>query len=1231
MTYQIIASFLFGSLFVVFLVTAYHRGGVLSVPQQRILAVLAALTAGLFGAFLTGAIASSVSGVLQVSGGFFLFVVVLLWWFSDFRPRKAPETGRRDRLAKQVTRVPVIDNTYGVYYQQEAAPADLLVVLIHGITGDPVASWSGLPDLLCEAVSAWTDPERPVSFDVFSFGYPAKLAFRARIEDAASELRNCLTQLPPYKDHAHIIFAVHSTGGLVLKRALLDDMNRRLEVLAGMEAGSESGRKMVADLERSLVGRSRRIFNIAVPHSGASKLATATVVPLYHVLIPWFWFLGRILAAVPRLGRRYGWRDGYAYGRNQITWQLRANNPDLIRWEEEYRLRRDRFDELRLPRPVAFEINGNLDNAIGAAQLDADQIDPDRGRASRRHAADHGEPGRDDPDRAVAPGRRAAADQAGLRMTAARDTLVLRGTHPSVKLADGPGAPIVQLLAEPITQFGWHPDITVAETVLRQTLDFNGPTAPIGVMPPRHGDVGTDSQGGGLTEGEQQSLLKRLRDQVWRNNTQTTPLTIVTGVAGVGKTFMLRLFARELALKILDQGDDVLPVFIPLQVFPDIRGDAIWDELFPRFVTWASSLSAKPALPAEVERRMAQKRAVLILDSVDEFQLINRAAIDADDIRSMILRLRALWAGGRSVAIVLGIRRGEPILLELKDDADQVLEVGLLTYEQSIAHFPETKPVLDKVLAQGDKDLLEVLMTPLILAAINDMGRDRIQEEVATSALRTRSQIVDFALRAVIRKSNLVEEFRLEDDPESPRTTMEDWRNALMVLSMLFSAGASAVAYEGGVGSVSHGEVVEDVAKIEKVWEKHKWRPTDLSFRSDLKRAFTLLKNRERFHRLCERTVFFPTGSQVTTEGDRRNHGPRYRFQHRVWQDHLFGRYYALCIRTLNPAELARCSFTLDAFRTGAEVLETEGYDRIENEFVSRILVLFNGPSGQFAMGNFGGLVSAGQLAIHPNEIKLLTDYFLHPESRTTCVVPKMPGVFSKAGDMTFYNGLGQRLLRSDLGKRAGWDDEFSQFVPKVWPHLGKLVHEPWSSDPSAAELLKAYEPMLRFSLHEGTRPLDPARPKNAGNNALLASLAWCFLSALTLKLGNAGVAPQVPWPGLDMTPDQELDMLNFSIAQVGPDGAIRREPLNDSVQLAYLSSQIAVLRYPRSRPVSIVHYLFALALGVKHGIENRVVRAGLRAIFREGGPYEAIYQNYPIPAVGEIYRLCRSYAAPHR
>jgi hypothetical protein len=111
------ASIIFGSLLLAFIFYAFiFAPDSLPEYKQRLLASACALTAGLFGYFLTGAIGLSVDpsrskfrwARIQATGGFAAFALVLIWWLSPWAPVSS-EKPRTEPINIFRVRITVLD------------------------------------------------------------------------------------------------------------------------------------------------------------------------------------------------------------------------------------------------------------------------------------------------------------------------------------------------------------------------------------------------------------------------------------------------------------------------------------------------------------------------------------------------------------------------------------------------------------------------------------------------------------------------------------------------------------------------------------------------------------------------------------------------------------------------------------------------------------------------------------------------------------------------------------------------------------------------------------------------------------------------------------------------------------------------------------------------------------------------------------------------------------------
>ena len=123
-------------------------------------------------------------------------------------------------------------------YRQDDNPS--AIIFVHGFTGRMAATWNVFVDTLLSDV-------RLSGWDVYSIGYSSRLTVDIPIWNADPELNVCAigfrTKLthPPLDKYGAVAVVAHSMGGLVVQRALLDDLSVRGKVSHAVFFGTPSG------------------------------------------------------------------------------------------------------------------------------------------------------------------------------------------------------------------------------------------------------------------------------------------------------------------------------------------------------------------------------------------------------------------------------------------------------------------------------------------------------------------------------------------------------------------------------------------------------------------------------------------------------------------------------------------------------------------------------------------------------------------------------------------------------------------------------------------------------------------------------------------------------------------------------------------------------------------------------------------------------------------------------
>jgi len=855
---------------------------------------------------------------------------------------------------------------------------------------------------------------------VASFGYPTRLWERSSVPLAADDLRTWLET--EFHDHRHVLFVTHSMGGLVVKQMLRQTYR---EIQPQIENGS------LDFSSASLWLRSRRVIHIAVPHSGGSPLVTyaskaAYQVLLYPLMAP-FLTLSRFLSQ--------GRKD---WGRNEVVTVLRWRNPWLLDLEKEFVDQQRRSGEQDIPNPVIHDLYAKTDLSVPIA---------------------------------------ARTDQ--------RD-IYFRGTHKTVKIAEQPGDPVVAIVGRFVSMYTDTIALALADKTLSRIADVNQVTT-IGSLigqGPDDGEPTPETPSPTVATasfGTQTAIRDAVIAAVHAGSEQPRQM-VVTGVAGVGKSVVLRMIAWRLSRDYLagPEGNTPLPLFIPLQQVTFGNGDEetaaqeieLGGLLERWWLEWVRGFY--PALTGNtdwLEERLQTMPTAVILDGLDDF-LVNHPGIGLSSIIAMLRQAVGRYANNPRLAFIAAIRAGFPGLQRLADDPRDIHEILRLSPPQAKRCFPACRTWLDSI---GDRQLIELILTPLILSNY-EPGRD---DRLDTGAL-TQTSILDQTIRTILRRSSLAG----MQTGSGQFAGIDHLVDALTMIAWLF--------FYKSRGEISIEVLREEARESNGRWHRFVDDSKLVQASAELLEGFRLVEQAEPCNALLQRSVFVSTGPG------------KVRFSHRHWQEFLLARYFALCLRWGHVEDFGITAFNSHIYLMAGELLRGH---TITEEQMQSVLQAWRTSGNTYVTGNVIAFLAWTQTAIEARAINLLLD--------------ELPN-FQALSRVVLIAGLGYRILVDHADDQSAVDLRRALF-----PRLREFSDPATApgDDPVACSLAWCYQKALaeKFDMPQPERPWPAIGFDDAETTKALPMICTIEDRELTLDARSRSLQLAFLVPILDVYSDPNL------------------------------------------------------------------------------------------------------------
>jgi len=554
-----------------------------------------------------------------------------------------------------------------------------LIVLVHGAMSHWKDAWQNMPAYLFQRLE--------VDCDLYSYSYPSSYFEEACYETAAIQLYQKLTQ-PDFQSYRHISFITHSTGGLVVKRALLH--NR-----AKLEQTIKTGDVDLLD-RTNLIFRTRRIINFGVPHQGLSFGGWS----LFTVLAPLAYPIWGLLHIKNKFTGLVESSKGYQLGYNRIFPQLTWWWRDLVRLEALYASFIQMLDQRGLPRPVSTDFIGGNDQAIALKYGDVEYASGDsKGVEGRRSDA---------------------------------NAVIVRGTHCRAKEPDGPDDYRMDVIVSELRslfdegalsmvgrkairdqglldQLTARNALMIADRTLvhmastEKTFDIINLIEDLQEPPGFSKDERRTVVGSWL--GSQSQVLNYILPLCAQGQ---NGMFVVTGLAGLGKSSVLRRLATTLCVQHLaNKAVTGLPLYMPIFRYGAdadeqevLRTSGLHWDSFARWWCEAANdenehaarsdphrwsnhnIQQAPSITAGwLNRHLQDSTAVVILDGVDDFLVRNASlGLGYDSIITLVQELRRINRKG-ACEVVLGIRSSLAMPEYLRLGC--VTEIAVLSSEQA--------------------------------------------------------------------------------------------------------------------------------------------------------------------------------------------------------------------------------------------------------------------------------------------------------------------------------------------------------------------------------------------------------------------------------------------------------------------------------------------------------------------------------------------------------------------
>jgi len=376
---------------------------------------------------------------------------------------------------------------------------------------------------------------------------------------------------------------------------------------------------------------------------------------------------------------------------------------------------------------------------------------------------------------------------------------------------------------------------------------------------------------------------------------------------------------------------------MPLQMLsgPEVNAELNWDGLWKWHEGWVTELFPTSGfLSSKLTSTFDTQATCILFDGLDEFLALHNE-VSSSHMLSLMKGALKRYRTNDKFSIVTVCRSSLPGVENYADTNSNSYEVARLSIDDAKNNFPVCGAWLDFV---KDQNLLDVVLTPLILSSLDD------QLSIDNKPLNA-THIIGQTIDAILRKSSL-EGATL---PDGTVISREHLLIALMLIAWAF--------FKHALGEVSLHRMRIEVQVVASQWAQY-LEANNLKEENDsLSTSLALLSEEKLITGLVQRTLFITTGHS------------KVRFSNRQWHDYLIALYFKQCLLFGNVDDFGETAFNPTIFIGAGDLMSG---DIITESMAERAVQRWKELGASSIVGDLLAFISLTTVPIEPAAVRYL-------------------------------------------------------------------------------------------------------------------------------------------------------------------------------------------------------------------------------------------------------------------